>query len=196
MFTGIVETVGVIKNISKKGDGCDITIHSAKIATSLAVDNSISVNGVCLTVVRKKQHLFSIHAVKETLLKTNLGSLKINDEVNLERAVKLSDRLNGHLVQGHIDCTGKVIRVETLETSWMFTVSFPKQFRKYIIPVGSICVDGVSLTTARLQNASFTVAIIPYTFEHTVFHNYKAGSSVNLEFDVIGKYIESLLLKK
>ena len=161
--------------------------------SDLSVDNSICVNGVCLTVVRKQKSFFTIQAVKETLLKTNLGMLHKNSIVNLERSVKLHDRLGGHLVQGHVDVTGTVEKVEKLKTSWMYTFSIPKRFRKYLITVGSITVDGTSLTVARLKRDTFTVAIIPYTFVNTVFHQYKKGCKVNLEFDIIGKYLESLV---
>lgn len=196
MFTGIVEETGRIVKINTLGDGLEFVISSKKVASSLGIDNSIAVNGVCLTVVNKKKNQFKIQAVHETLSKTNLGILAVHSEVNLERSVKLNDRLGGHLVQGHVDTTGKITKVETLESSWLFTISFPPKYRKYLIPVGSICVDGTSLTTARIEKNSFTVAIIPYTFENTIFHSYSVGTIVNLEFDVIGKYIESLLKNK
>jgi riboflavin synthase len=131
--------------------------------------------------------------VKETLSKTSLGGLHVGSSVNLERAVSLNQRLGGHLVQGHVDTTGTVLKRAVLKASWMFAIRFPKKFRKYLIPVGSISVDGVSLTVARLHADYFEVAIIPYTYEQTIFHEYKASSIVNLEFDLIGKYIESLL---
>jgi len=196
MFTGIVEETGTITSIKKNGDGLDFIIEAKKVIRKLDTDNSISVNGVCLTVVEKTKTNFRIQAVHETLLKTNLGLQKKNSKVNLERSVRLNDRLGGHLVQGHIDCVGKVKKIVKLESSWLYTISYQKKYAKYLIPVGSICVDGTSLTTARLSNESFTVAIIPYTYENTIFQNYSEGKIVNLEFDVIGKYIESLLKKK
>ncbi|MDD8016778.1 MAG: riboflavin synthase [Bacteroidota bacterium] len=193
MFTGIVEEIGKVESLTEFGDGIEFTFNAKRVLKDLAIDNSISVNGVCLTTVRKTRNSFSVQAVHETLRKTNLGDLNKGSIVNLERSVKLQDRLGGHLVQGHIDGTGKVTAIQTLQTSWLYTISFPQIFRKYLIPVGSISVDGVSLTVARLHKNEFTVAIIPFTFEHTVFQQYKKGSCVNLEFDIIGKYLESLL---
>ena len=193
MFTGIVEESGKVKAVRVRGDGMRIEIEAKKVLTGLRVDNSISVNGTCLTVVSRTKRTFSLDAVKETLSKTNIGGLHAGSTVNLERAVSLNQRLGGHLVQGHVDATGKVLKRMVLKTSWMYTIGFPKRFRKYLIPVGSIAVDGVSLTVARLFADRFEVAIIPFTFEHTLFSEYRAGSKVNLEFDVVGKYIESLL---
>ncbi len=193
MFTGIIEEVGKIHSIKKFGDGIEIIISARKVLSDLNIDNSICVNGVCLTVVRRTKTNFTIQAVKETLTKTNLGELKKESVVNLERSVTLQDRLGGHLVQGHVDTTGTITKIVTLKTSWMYTISFPKKFRKYLISVGSITVDGTSLTVATLERSKFTVAIIPYTFEQTVFNQYKKGNHVNLEFDMVGKYLESLV---
>lgn len=193
MFTGIVEEIGTISSITTMGDGLEFTINAKKILRDTTVDSSICVNGVCLTVVKKTKSFFTVQVVKETLLKSNLGKLAVHDLVNLERSVRLHDRLGGHLVQGHVDATGTVTDIKTLKSSWMYTISFPKQFRKYLIYVGSIAVDGTSLTVARLHRNNFTVAIIPYTYHNTIFHQYKKGSIVNLEFDVIGKYIESIV---
>jgi len=192
MFTGIVEEVGKVQSIAQMGDGLEFTISAKKILKDVGVDNSISVSGVCLTVVKRAKKYFKVQVIKETLSKTCLGLLRLGSEVNLERSVRLNDRLGGHLVQGHVDSTGTVTKVQTLESSWMYTIQFPKKFRKYLIYVGSISVDGTSLTAARLGKTEFTVAIIPYTYTNTVFHNYKVGTKVNLEFDVIGKYIESI----
>ncbi len=177
----------------KRDDGIQFEIQTKTIASGLKVDNSIAVNGTCLTVVRRRQRVLTFDAVKETLSKTSLGALRTGSSVNLERAVSLNQRLGGHLVQGHIDTTGTVMKCAALKSSWMFTIRFPKKYRKYLIPVGSIAVDGVSLTVARLHADYFEVAIIPYTYEQTIFHEYKTGSLVNLEFDLIGKYIESLM---
>jgi riboflavin synthase len=193
MFTGIIEEIGRVKTIRFRGDGMRIEIAAKKVLAGLRIDNSISVNGTCLTVVSRAPGSFSLDAVKETLRKTNISGLRSGSKVNLERAVTLHQRLGGHLVQGHVDTAGTVRKRTDLKTSWMYTISFSKRFRKYLIPVGSIAVDGVSLTVARLFADRFDVAIIPFTFEHTIFHEYKAGSKVNLEFDLVGKYIESLL---
>lgn len=196
MFTGIIEEIGSVHSISKLGDGLEFVFHAKKIVKELQIDNSICVNGVCLTIVKKTKNSFTVQAVKETLSKTNLGLLKMGSLVNLERSVRLHDRLGGHLVQGHVDSTGCITKINVLESSWMFTISFPKKYRKNIIPVGSIAVDGTSLTVARLNRQHLTIAIIPYTFENTVCNQYKLGTIVNLEFDIIGKYIESIVKYK
>lgn len=196
MFTGIVEEIGSIHSLKKLGDGVEINIKANKILRSMHVDNSICVNGVCLTVVKTSKSTFTVQAVKETLSKTNLGLLRVGGLVNLERSVRLNDRLGGHIVQGHVDITGKIESITSLESSWMYTILFPKIYRKNLIPVGSITVDGTSLTVARLHRDKFTVAIIPFTFEHTIFKMYKQGSVVNLEFDIIGKYIENIIKYK
>jgi riboflavin synthase len=194
MFTGIVEEIGTVRSIKKMGDGLEFAVDANRVLRDIAIDSSICVNGVCLTVVKSTSKYFCVQVVKETLRKTNIGLLKIGSGVNLERSVKLQDRLGGHIVQGHVDTTGTVTRIETLESSWMYTIKYPPQFRKYLISVGSISVDGTSLTVARLtKKDEFTVAIIPYTFDNTVFQWYRKQSKVNLEFDVIGKYIESII---
>jgi riboflavin synthase len=193
MFTGIIEETGTIAQAVKRGDGIDFTIRASVVTHDLGVDNSIAINGTCLTVTNKSAGRFRVHAVHETLTKTNLGGLHTGMIVNLERAVSLQQRLGGHLVQGHVDCFGTVKKIEQLETSWMITIAFPKKYRKYLIAVGSIAVDGVSLTVARCAPSSFTVAIIPYTMEHTNFSSYAVGTNVNLEFDLVGKYIENLM---
>lgn len=194
MFTGIVEELGTVTSIKKQGSGLTVVITARKILKDLAVDNSISVNGVCLTVVRRKQNGFSVNIVDETLRKTNLGKIRDGGKVNLERSVRLRDRLSGHLVLGHVDTTGKVKEIKEVHGSWLFQVSIPAAKQKYIIPVGSIAVDGVSLTVARIKKNIVVIAIIPYTYKHTLFGTYSVGSVVNLEFDVLGKYVESLLL--
>ncbi len=193
MFTGIVEEVGIIHSVKRFGDSLEIVISAKKILSDLDIDNSICINGVCLTVVKRSKTTFTIQAIKETLRKTNLAELKTHSFVNLERSVKLIDRLGGHIVQGHIDTTGVIEKIQKLQTSWIYTVSFPKTFRKYLISVGSISVDGTSLTVAKLGKDKFNVAIIPYTYQQTIFNQYKKGDRVNLEFDILGKYLESLV---
>jgi len=194
MFTGIVEEIGTVRSIKKMGDGLEFSIAARGVLRDMQIDSSICVNGVCLTVVKRTAKHFCVQVIKETLRKTNIGMVMTGSTVNLERSVKLQDRLGGHIVQGHVDATGTVTRIDTLESSWMYTIKFPAQFRKYLISVGSIAVDGTSLTVARLTKKNeFTVAIIPYTYENTVFHRYRKNSKVNLEFDVIGKYIESII---
>jgi riboflavin synthase len=193
MFTGIIEETGTVTDVVQRGDGIDFTFRATHVTKDLGADNSIAINGTCLTVTKNRSGRFHVHAIHETLTKTNLGALQKGMHVNLERAVSLQQRLGGHLVQGHVDCFGTVTKIEQLETSWLFTIAFPKNYRKYIIAVGSIAVDGVSLTVARCAPSSLTVAIIPYTMEHTVFGDYRVGTKVNLEFDLVGKYIENLM---
>jgi riboflavin synthase len=191
MFTGIIKEIGTVKSIRRHGDG-KVFEFAAKVS-DLKVDNSIAVNGTCLTVIARGRKSFTTEAMRETLLKTNLGFLKTSDAVNLERAVSLGELLGGHLVLGHVDTIGNVKKITKLQSSWLVSINFPVKFRKYLISVGSVAVDGVSLTVARLHKTSFDVAIIPYTLEHTTFQWYNIGTKVNLEFDVLGKYVEQLL---
>ncbi len=191
MFTGIIKEIGTIKSVRRHGDGKVFQI--AAKASDLKVDNSIAVNGTCLTVTSRRRESFTTEAMRETLLKTNLAFLKAGDPVNLERAVSLKELLGGHLVLGHVDTIGRVQHITKLQSSWLISINFPAKFQKYLISVGSVAVDGVSLTVARLHKASFDVAIIPYTLEHTIFQWYGVGTKVNLEFDVLGKYVEQLL---
>lgn len=191
MFTGIVEEVGKVKSIVQRGKARIFTISSKKLLNEIKVGDSVSVNGVCLTVFEKGKDSFKVEAVEETIKKTNLGELKVGDPVNLELALKLGERLGGHIVQGHIDTTGMVKSIKKLENSWIFEIKFPSEFRKYLIPKGAIAVDGISLTIAELDRDKFKVSIIPYTFDNTNFKFRKVGDRVNLEFDLFGKYIEN-----
>jgi riboflavin synthase len=193
MFTGIIEEIGRVKNITTVGDGKRIEFYASHVTSDLGIDNSIAINGTCLTVVRRTKNTFTVDTVKETLLKTNLGALQNGNMVNLERSISLEQRLGGHFVLGHVDTTGTILKRVDLKSSWMFTIGYPVRFKKYLIPVGSVSVDGVSLTVARLHPSSFEVAIIPFTMVHTVFKTYRPKMKVNLEFDLIGKYIESIL---
>jgi riboflavin synthase len=193
MFTGIIQEVGKIKSIIQKGNARILTIASVKLINEIKPGDSVSVNGVCLTVVEKSNNSFKVEAVEETIKKTNLGKLKNEDPVNLELALKLGERIGGHLVTGHIDTTGKIKKIKKLPKSWLFEINFPKQFRKYIINTGSIAVDGISLTVADIDDDTFTVSIIPYTWKNTNFKFKKVGDEVNLEFDFFGKYIENFL---
>jgi riboflavin synthase len=193
MFTGIVEEIGHVVSLHVHADGIQFRFKAKKVMSGLTTGNSIAVNGTCLTVVQRDTHSFSAEAMRETLRKTNLGKLRIYDEVNLERAISMEQRLGGHLVQGHVDATGTITRKVQFKSSWMFSISFPSGFRKYFVRAGSVAVDGVSLTVARLHRDSFEVGIIPFTMENTTFHSYRRGTKVNLEFDVLGKYIESLV---
>ncbi|HBI00910.1 MAG TPA: riboflavin synthase [Flavobacterium sp.] len=191
MFTGIIETLGRIKSIEKEQENVHFTITSG-ITSELKIDQSVAHNGVCLTVVAIENDNYTVTAIKETLDKTNLATWKEGDSVNLERAMKLGDRLDGHIVQGHVDQIGKCIAVEEASGSWYFTFNYDSSLNNITIEKGSITVNGVSLTVVNSKLNEFSVAIIPYTFEHTNFHSFKEGTVVNLEFDVIGKYVSRL----
>jgi riboflavin synthase len=188
MFTGIIETTGVVKEVVPEGSNLHFRIAS-DISNELKIDQSVAHNGVCLTVVEIRDNEYTVTAVAETLQKTNLASWKQGDIINIERALKAGDRLDGHFVQGHVDSTGVCIAKEVLEGSWLFRFSFPQQFAALIIEKGSICINGVSLTAFNVGQQEFTVTIIPYTYEHTNFHSLEKGNMVNLEFDVLGKYL-------
>ena len=194
MFTGLIEETGKLVSKKKTGDGYQLTITAGKVMRDLGIGSSICVNGVCLTVVKKKGKSFSVDTIEETLKKTNLGSLTANEKVNLERPLKANERLGGHFVLGHVDATGKVIKVKELSNSHFMTISFPKKYRKYIIHVGSVAIDGVSMTVAELGEKNFSIGIIPHTWKETIFSTKKIGSTVNLEFDVLGKYVENIFL--
>lgn len=191
MFTGIIETLGKVTNLVTEKDNLHITIES-EITHELKIDQSVAHNGVCLTVVAIDNNQYTVTAIKETLDKTNIGNLIIDSTVNLERAMKLGERLDGHIVQGHVDQTATCIDVKETEGSWLFTFEYDTKLNNVTIEKGSITVNGVSLTVVNSQKNSFSVAIIPYTFEHTNFKTFKVGTEVNLEFDVIGKYVKRL----
>jgi len=191
MFTGIIEDLGVVTALKPEKDNLLITIKS-RIAPELKIDQSVAHNGVCLTVINKKSDEYSITAIKETLSKTNLYSLQIGDEVNLERAMKLGDRLDGHIVQGHVDQVGWCKFIVKEKGSWIYKFEYDSTTKNMTIEKGSITINGVSLTVVDSDINTFSVAIIPYTFEHTNFKSIKEGDMVNLEFDVLGKYIQKL----
>lgn len=188
MFTGIIEEVGRIVQVRDLGGGKRLTIQ-AHMTPELRPDQSVSVNGACQTVVSTTADTFDVVAVEETLRKTTLGGFTGGQAVNLERAMRTDGRLDGHLVQGHVDGVGHITATETLDTSWLYRLSFPEQFRPYLIPVGSITIDGISLTVARLDAQELTVSIIPHTYQNTIVPQWKVGRTVNLEFDLIGKYV-------
>ncbi|MCX2718425.1 riboflavin synthase [Lentiprolixibacter aurantiacus] len=192
MFTGIIESLGQVVQLEKEEGNLHISIR-ADIASELKVDQSVAHNGVCLTVVEVSGDTYRVTAIDETLQKSNLGHLKVNDGVNLERAMVLGSRLDGHIVQGHVDQTAVCVGVETLDGSWVYSFEYDPKLNNVTIEKGSITVDGVSLTVVDSREHTFNVAIIPYTYEHTRFKDYKKGSVVNLEFDVIGKYVARLL---
>ena len=188
MFTGIIETMGIIKNIILDGSNKTFWIESY-ISKELNIDQSVSHSGVCMTVEQVVENSHKVTAIEETLLKSNLGSLKNGDIVNLERSLRLDSRLDGHFVQGHVDTTAKCIGRQKKEGSWEYEFSFSKKFADLVIEKGSISVNGISLTAFEVKKKSFKVAIIPYTYEHTNINTVKKGDSVNIEFDLIGKYI-------
>ena len=191
MFTGIIETLGIIKEIKKENDNLNITVSSF-ITHELKIDQSVAHNGVCLTVIAINEDLYTVTAIKETLEKTNLSEWKVNDIVNLERAMKLGDRLDGHIVQGHVDQIGICKNVTETNGSWSYTFEYDPNLNNITIEKGSITVNGVSLTVVNSMKNEFSVAIIPYTHEHTNFKNITIGTKINLEFDVIGKYVSKL----
>lgn len=189
MFTGIIKDVGRIAQIDDLGGGLRFTIHS-RFASALTVDESIAVNGACQTVVAADEDAFVVDSIEETLRKTTFSTLSVGDPVNLERPLKAGGRLDGHFVQGHVDATGTIVQVDQEDTDWLYTVSFPERFQRYLIPVGSITIDGISLTVARIGEGTLTVAIIPHTYEHTIVSDvWSKGAAVNLEFDMLGKYV-------
>lgn len=191
MFTGIIEDLGKVEKVIKDGGNLHISI-STSITNELKIDQSVAHNGVCLTVVSIEDSTYTVTAIQETLDKTNIGLLAENDIVNIERAMKLGDRLDGHIVQGHVDQTANCISIIEENGSWVFTFEYDKDLSNITIEKGSITVNGVSLTVVNSKLNSFSVAIIPYTFNHTTFKNLKIGDKVNLEFDVIGKYVKRL----
>jgi riboflavin synthase len=191
MFTGIIETLGVVKNIVKEQENVHFTIKS-DITKELKIDQSVAHNGVCLTVIAIDKDEYTVTAIKETLTKTNIGKLNLYDEVNLERAMKLGDRLDGHIVQGHVDETGTCTSIKDDKGSVVFTFSYHSKNNNITIEKGSVTVNGVSLTVVNSKKDSFSVAIIPYTLENTIFKNISKNDNVNLEFDVIGKYVSRL----
>ncbi|MGV6831841.1 MAG: riboflavin synthase [bacterium] len=191
MFTGIIENLGKVTRLEREKDNLNITIQS-EITHELKIDQSVSHNGVCLTVVELNDNEYTVTAIKETLDKTNLNELKIEDVVNLERGMKLGAHLDGHIVQGHVDCVARCTSVSEDSGSWIYSFEYEKNVDLITIEKGSITINGVSLTVVNSEVNSFSVAIIPYTYENTTFHLLKENDIVNLEFDVIGKYVSRL----
>jgi riboflavin synthase len=196
MFTGIIEEIGTVYKAIATGGGVQLTVEAPKTTAEIRVSDSVAINGVCQTVVETATTCFTVVAVEETLAKTTMGSMKVSSRVNLELPLQLGDRLGGHIVSGHVDCAGEIESVAMRDTSWIVRISIPSQFEKYVIPVGSIAIDGVSLTIASFETGVVTVSIIPHTMENTIFSSYAPKTRVNLEFDMIGKYVESLMNAK
>ncbi|GAA4464568.1 riboflavin synthase [Nemorincola caseinilytica] len=188
MFTGIIEALATVAGIRHEGSNIHFVMRSA-ITTELKIDQSVAHNGVCLTVVAIEGDTYTVTAVAETLAKTNLGKWAVGQKVNLERSLRVGDRLDGHFVQGHADATATCIEKRTLDGSWLFRFRFPERYAALVIEKGSICINGVSLTVFDVGANECTVTIIPYTYEHTNFGQLEAGDEVNIEFDVLGKYM-------
>lgn len=195
MFTGIIETLGTVKHLKKDGGNLHLTVASS-LSQELKIDQSVAHNGVCLTVVSLAEDSYTVTAIAETLEKTNLEHLQTGDQINLERAMIMGSRLDGHIVQGHVDQVATCSSVEEKDGSWFFTFKYDPSIGNTTIEKGSITIDGTSLTVVDSGSDSFSVAIIPYTFDHTRFNTYQVGTVVNLEFDVIGKYVAKLLSLK
>jgi riboflavin synthase len=198
MFTGIIEASGTIRQILPSGDNIDLWLESP-ITSELRIDQSVAHNGVCLTVVEILNDQYRVTAVDETIKKTSLGSWHAGQRINLERCLRVGDRLDGHFVQGHIDAVATCIAAEALDGSWLYTFRFPAEFAALVVEKGSVCINGVSLTAFAVTDDTFTVTIIPYTYAHTNFNAIELSSIVNIEFDVLGKYFlrgQSLALPK
>jgi riboflavin synthase len=187
MFTGIVEALGTIREVIPSGSNLDFVVE-CPFAGELKPDQSVAHNGVCLTVTNISGNTYTVTAVAETLAKTNLGKWKQGDKVNLERSLKVGDRLDGHFVQGHVDTTATCTAKETLDGSWLFRFRFADAFASLVVEKGSVCLNGVSLTVFNVSDSELTVTIIPYTYEHTNFHTITPGDIINVEFDILGKY--------
>ena len=194
MFTGIIETVGTISSIEQEGSNYHFNIES-NISNELKIDQSVAHNGVCLTVVAVNENVHRVTAIDETLQKTSLGNWNVGDKVNIERCMVANGRFDGHVVQGHVDQIGTVTSIQEEDGSWLYDFEYDPLLGNVTVEKGSICVNGTSLTCFNSEEGKFRVAIIPYTYDHTVFHTLKEGDSVNLEFDIIGKYVKRLLGK-
>ncbi len=193
MFTGLIEEIGKIREVRHSGSAVRLSVTADLILEGLQIDDSVAVNGVCLTVVLVAASGFEVDAVDETLRKSTLGDFRSGGMVNLERCLLPTDRLGGHIVQGHVDCTGRVAALRAQDAGQLLTIKLPAEKQKYVIAEGSIAVDGVSLTVARLQNDEVTIALIPHTLAKTTLGRLKIGDAVNIEVDLIGKYVERML---
>jgi len=192
MFTGIIESLGHIEQIEQEGSNYHFTIQSS-LSKELKIDQSVSHNGVCLTVIALGENTHTVTAIHETMIKTNLGDLKVGNTVNLERAMLANARLDGHMVQGHVDGTGQCLSVKSMDGSWYYRFSYQPTPEHLLVDKGSVCINGVSLTVVDPTDEEFSVAIIPYTYEHTTFKEIILGSKINLEFDIIGKYVARMV---
>jgi len=194
MFTGIIETTGKVTALQNEGSNLHITIQSS-ISDQLSIDQSVSHNGVCLTVVKTEKDTHTVTAIYETLLKSNLSAVKINNTINLERCLKIGDRLDGHMVQGHVDTTAQLQNVEEVNGSYILVFRYNPTFKNLIVEKGSICLNGISLTLINVTNETFSVAIIPYSWLNTNLNTVQIGDLLNIEFDIIGKYVNRIMEK-
>lgn len=193
MFTGLIKDIGTIESVTSNSEGKEFVIKAPKLYHEIQIDDSVATNGVCLTATEIKGETFKIQAVHVTLEKTNIGKLKQGDKVNLELALRPMDRLGGHFVQGHVNGVGQLKGINQRGKNWEISIGAPKELFKYIINEGSIAVDGISLTVARVDSNQFTVSIIPHTYEMTILHTKKIGDSVNIEVDMMAKYLENFM---
>ena len=193
MFTGIVQEIGIVAGTANKDGNVILEIESRKIFRLLDIGASISINGACQTVISRSEHHFKVESIKETLSRTNFNELRAGSHVNLEAPLSLNDLLHGHLVQGHIDCTSRITEIRPVEGSSVLSIEYPPEYKKYLIEKGSIAIDGVSLTLMDLTSEVFRVSIIPQTMSNTIFLYKKVGDTVNLEFDMIAKYVEKMV---
>lgn len=196
MFTGLIEEIGSISSVKHFNSGCSITVQASKVLNNIEIGDSISINGACQTVVSFDSSTFTVDTVAETLNKTNFGEFQKGILVNLETSLTLSKKIGGHLVSGHIDTVGEICNIQALANSYIMSISFPKDYSKYIVHVGSIAIDGISLTIAENNDTILKVAVIPHTWASTILKTKKVGSKVNLEFDMLGKYVEKQLNPK
>lgn len=193
MFTGIIEEIGSVLDRDITNGEIRFRISAPMSSPALSVNDSVATNGVCLTVIDRDDASFLVEAVEETLRKSTLAELERGSQVNLELPLRLNERLGGHLVLGHVDAVGDILNIEERESSWVFGIRIPESFLKYVVRVGSIAVDGVSLTISEIDGEQIRVSIIPHTMSHTIFKHYALGTKVNLEFDIVGKYIERMI---
>lgn len=195
MFTGLIQELGTIKSIQTNTEGKEFVIEAPNLIKEIEIDDSVATNGVCLTATNIQGSTFKVQAIHMTLGKTSLGNLKTGDRVNLELSLRPQDRLGGHFVQGHVNALGKIKQIKTIGTNWEIEVTIPQELRKYMISEGSVTLDGISLTIARLTDSSLTVAIIPHTLEKTNLSSKKIGDALNIEVDMIAKYIENFMTR-
>jgi riboflavin synthase len=196
MFTGIIEEIGNIKSIEKKGKGLIIELHSPSSNREIKVNDSVAVNGVCQTVIKRSKSSFTVLAVEETLKKTTFGQFKKGDRVNIELPLKTDGRFGGHIVLGHVDTVGEIIKIDKRTNSVIYQIKFPPEFNIFVVTVGSIAIDGISLTIAEVKQNTVSVSIIPHTLSNTIIKSYKVSTKVNLEFDILGKYVAQIMKSK